>query len=65
MITLHTLKGDKVLVNPVHVIMVKTSENTFGESYVELYHSAAKAPLTIKESLNDVHSILHQYYRNN
>ena len=64
MITLITTNNQKVLLNPTHIILVREMSNSFGEPYVEIYHSAAKAPLHIKESLDDIHSVLHQHYKN-
>ena len=64
MITLTAPSGKKVLFNPAHIILVKEASNTFGESYVEIYHSASKAALPVKEDLNDVHSMLHQFFKN-
>ena len=63
MITLTTANGSKVLLNPSHVILVKEAANTFGESYVEVYHSAAKAPLSVKQTFDEVHQMLYSFYK--
>ena len=58
MISLTSSSGQEVLLNPAHIILVKETSNTFGEPYVEVYHSAAKAPLGVKESLDDIQIII-------
>ena len=63
MITLHASQDKKVLINPIHIILIKESENNHGGSYVDVYHSAAKAPLVVKDSFEEIQMMLQQFYK--
>jgi hypothetical protein len=64
MIILNSLQGKKVMVNPIHIILVKQqTENNYGDAHVEVYHSASKAPLIVKDSFADVQMMLQQFYK--
>ena len=59
MILLKTLDKRKVLINPIHIVLVKETKNDFGEKYVEIYCGSER--LDVSEDFGNVQLMLHQF----
>jgi hypothetical protein len=59
MMVLHTTQGKKVLINPLHVVLVREAATVYNDPYIEVFCGAEM--VEVKETLDEIQMMLHQF----